>query len=449
MNSDCEKMKDQIADLLTGNLSDLQMQKLQQHLNECTTCRDYARELKNEDVLLTEFFAGTDMDTASRQERLLQAIDRVGPSGQTDALSIRRTIMKSPITKLAAAAAIIIAVSLSIHFWNKSTPSAYAFEQTVEAMKGKRAFHIQTYWGSPDWRKDEYWAQFDEEGKLLRSRQAEWNGQEEEDGPCQVTIWEDNIRNRYYPENGIQLITGIGKTEGELEEFDPGFAVQKVYEQVASSEAILTFDIQELSADEKLIIITVTNTNGDFRRILFVDPDTDFVVRVDRYELTDEQQWAYLDGIEVLEYNQPFDPNVFSLDIPENTITLDQVSQEVGMAQDDMSDEEAASQIVRRALEAWAAEDYDQASNLFGGAPAELLTEHYPNLRPISIISIGQPVPVEYRKSWFMVPCKYEVVRYKENARFGQIIEIIEPTLHALAVDGQPGRWYVSIERNP
>ena len=48
-----------------------------------------------------------------------------------------------------------------------------------------------------------------------------------------------------------------------------------------------------------------------------------------------------------------------------------------------------------------------------------------------------------------MVPCKYEVVRYKENARFGQIIEIIEPTLEALAVDGQPGRWYVSIERNP
>jgi hypothetical protein len=448
MNSICEKIKDQIADLVMGILSEDQVQKLQQHLDECAKCRDFASALKKEDEFLSEFFAGIDVDTASRQERLLQAIDRSCAFRPIENLSIRRTIMKSPITKLATAAVIIIAITLSIHLWNKSTPSAYAFEQTVEAMQGKRSFHIKTYWKSTDWCKDEYWAQFDEEGKLIWYRQAEWNGQKEEDGPYQVTIWEDNIRNRYYPEDGIQLITSIGKTEGELE-FDPDLAVQKVYEQVASGKATLTFEIQELSADDTLITIIVTNINGDSRRVLFVDPDTDFVVRADRYELIDEQQWAYIYGIEVLEYNQPFDPNVFNMDISDDTITLDQVSQQVGMAQGDMNDVEIASQIVRKALEAWIAEDYTQAGNLFGGAPPELLTERYPHLRPVTIISIGQPVPIEYRKPWFTVPCKYEVVRYnKENARFGQI-ETIEQTLEALAVDGQPGRWYVSIERNP
>jgi len=361
--------------------------------------------------------------------------------------NIRRTIMKNPIIKLAAAAAIIIAVTLSMHLWNKSTPSAYAFEQTVEAMQGKLPFHIQTYWGSSDWCKDEYWAEFDENGQVLRFRQAEWNGREEEDGPHQVTVWEDNIRNRYYPENGIQLITSIHNTEGNLEEFDPGLAVQEVYEQVANGEAII--EIQEPSVDEELITITVTNIDGLSRSILIIDSDTDFVVRADRYELTDEQQWEYLDGIEVLEYNQPFDPNAFSLYIPEDTITLDQVSQEVGMAQGDMSDEDVASQIVRKALEAWSAGDYAQAGNLFGGASAESLTKLYPHLRPISIISIGQPVPVEYRKPWFMVPCKYEVIRYSENNVRSRKIETIEQTLSALAVDGQPGRWYVSIEPTP
>ena len=401
---------------------------------------------------IKKYFQKSTLSTnPDRHEAIFEKIQRAQDQSKTSEpashrLNLRSSIMKSPITKLAAAAVIIIAVTLSIHLWNKSIPSAYAFEQTIEAMKGKRSFHIQTYWGSPDWRKDEYWAQFDEEGKLLWSRQAEWNGQEEEEGPYQVTIWEDNIRNRYYPENGIQLITSIGKTEGELEGFDPGLDVQEAYGKVANGEA--TIEIQESLADEERITITVTNTDGLFRRILLVDSDSDLVVRADRYELTDEQQWAYIGGIEVLEYNQPFDPNVFSLDIPEDTITLDQVSQEVGMAQGDMSNEEVASQIVRDALEAWAAGDYAQAGNLFGGAPPELLTERYGHLRPINIILIGQPVPVEYRKPWFMVPCKYEVVRYKENARFGQIIETIEPTLHAFAVDGQPGRWYVSIERN-
>ena len=52
--------------------------------------------------------------------------------------NLRNTIMKSTITKCAAAAAVIIALMLSIHLLNKSIPSAYAFEQTIEAMQTKR-----------------------------------------------------------------------------------------------------------------------------------------------------------------------------------------------------------------------------------------------------------------------------------------------------------------------
>jgi hypothetical protein len=117
MNSICEMMKDQIADLVTGNLSKLQMQKLEQHLNECTACRDYAHALKKEDILLTEFFEEMDANMASRQERLLQAMDRSGPSRQSNSLSIRRTIMKSPITKLAAAAIIIISILTAVSYF--------------------------------------------------------------------------------------------------------------------------------------------------------------------------------------------------------------------------------------------------------------------------------------------------------------------------------------------
>ena len=49
--------------------------------------------------------------------------------------NIWRIIMKSKITKLAATALIIIAVILAISLWDKSTPTAYAIEQTIEAMR--------------------------------------------------------------------------------------------------------------------------------------------------------------------------------------------------------------------------------------------------------------------------------------------------------------------------
>jgi hypothetical protein len=376
-----------------------------------------------------------------RLDEILQAQEKVKKATLADLQpNTRRIIMRNRMIKLAAAVVILATCIGLVGILQNGGQVAYAFEQTVEAMQGKQSFHIQTYWGSPDWRKDEYWAKFDENGELLWSRQEEWNGREKGDGPRQVTIWKENRRDRYYPKTGIQLITGIGKTEGELEEFDPEIEVKEVYGQVANGEA--TIEIQEPSAEERLIAITVTRSDGFYRRILLVEPDTYFVTRADRYEWTDDGGWIYIDGIEVLEYNQPFDADVFSLNLPEETITVDQVSQEVGMAQGDMSADEVASEIISEALGAWVAGDYVKASRFFGGAPTELLTERYGHLRPINIISVGQPKPIEYRKPWFIVPCKYEV------ERSGQI-KVVEPKLNALAVDGQPGRWYVSIEPNP
>ena len=379
--------------------------------------------------------AGAQMDERILNDALAAMEDSKKARPVLAGPNIGRIIMKSRITKLAAAAVIIVAVVLSINVWDKSTPSAYAFEQTVEAMQSKRSFHIQTYFQNH--RKDEFWAEFNENGKVIRYRQEEEEGFY---GPI-VTLWEDHIRFKYYPKpDNICLITNTIQTEPELEEFDPETAAQEIYEQVAKGKS--TIEIQEPSSYEGLITINVTHTERFHRQVLLVDPDTKFVTRVDNYFWDADEEQEFHKGIEVLEYNQTIDPNMFSPNFPEDTLTLDQVSQEVGMTQGQMTDEEVAIIIVSEALEAWAAADYAKAGKLFGGAPTELLTELYGHLRPVNAISVGQPLLIEYRKPWFEVPCIYEVVRD------GQI-KTIEPTLNALAVDGQPGRWYVSIERNP
>jgi len=350
-----------------------------------------------------------------------------GPSTSTRPLSIRRIIMKSPITKIAAAAVIVGAVMLSIHLWDKSTPSAYAFEQTVEAMQGKRSFHIQTYFQNR--RKDEFWAEYDENGKVIRYRQEEGKGRY---GPY-VTLWENDIRTTYHPD-GIKMISRIGNTEPELEEFDPETAAKEIYDHVAAGRAIM--EIQKPSPYAGLITINVTRKDKPLRQVLLVDPDTKLVTRIDNYWGANGER-EFHKGIELLEYNQIIDANMFNPEFPEDTITIDQVSQEVGLAQADMSNEEAACETVRQALEAWAAADYAKAGKLFGGAPPELLlTERYSSLQPISIISIGRPVPVQNIKPVFRIKCTYEV------EHDGQV-KTVSPTFTVIAVDGQPGRWYV------
>jgi hypothetical protein len=339
--------------------------------------------------------------------------------------------MKSPITKFAAAAVIIVVLTLSMHLWNKSSPTAYAFEQTIKAMQGKKSFHIQTYWQSK--LKDEYWAEFDENGRAIRYRQEEL-GKVEYSEPI-ITVWEDNIRFKYYPKpDDIFIITNIGNTESDLDEFDPQTTVQKVYEQVVEGSA--TIEIQEPVSDEEPITITVARTDSPLGGLLLVDPDTDFVTWAEIRQRTDDGNWMSLLEIDVLEYNQTIDTKKFELNPSEDTIIIDQVSQEVGLAQDQMSDEEAAFRIIHQFLNAWAAGDYKTAGNLFGGAPPELLTNRYSHLRPAGSITIDKPEPIEYIKPMFKVQCQYDVVH-------NGLRETIEPIFDVMTVDGQPGRWYV------
>jgi hypothetical protein len=375
--------------------------------------------------------------SARMDKQVLADISRALEQSQAQAAParphLRRTVMRSPLTKLTAAAVAIIAIGIGfVGILPHGGQTAYAFEETVEAMQGKRSFHIQTFFQQR--RKDEFWAEFDENGEVVRYRQEEEEGFY---GPV-VTLWEGGVRMRYYPKpTGIARVNRIGNTEGELEEFDPETAVREIYDRVAEGKA--RTKIQEPSPSADLMTIRVTYADNSLRQVLLVDPETKFLVRVDNWYWDANEEVGYHKGIDVLEYNETIDPELFRPNFPKDTITLDQFSQEVGLAQGDMTEEEIASTIVGEALEAWAAGDYAKAGQLFGGAPPELLTERYADLHPVRILSIGQPAPVQYSKPWFKVPCNYEAVA-------GDQTKAIELTLHALAVDGQPGRWYVSIE---
>ena len=70
---------------------------------------------------------------------LTAAITALSKSKETKTISsqkqIWRIVLKSPITKLAAAAIIIIAAGLTLNLWDIPAFKAYAVEQTIEAMR--------------------------------------------------------------------------------------------------------------------------------------------------------------------------------------------------------------------------------------------------------------------------------------------------------------------------
>ncbi|MHC4388222.1 MAG: anti-sigma factor family protein [Planctomycetota bacterium] len=112
MKSDCDKMKDRIADLITGILPEQETQALQQHFSECSACRNYAESLEQEEQLLARFFGAFSTDMTTLEGKAIDAIERFEWPRRTGVVSVGEMIMKNFLMKYAAAAVLIAVVAL-------------------------------------------------------------------------------------------------------------------------------------------------------------------------------------------------------------------------------------------------------------------------------------------------------------------------------------------------
>jgi len=118
MKSDCQRIRDHISDRLSGTLPEADERAVRGHLNTCTECRKYAQALTQEDALLTDHFAGIDADRATRQTRVLRALERHS-APRNDALLVERGTIRK-ISRLGVAAAIVVAAILGVQHFVRS-----------------------------------------------------------------------------------------------------------------------------------------------------------------------------------------------------------------------------------------------------------------------------------------------------------------------------------------
>jgi hypothetical protein len=139
MNKPCESMQDRIADRALGLLDPQQEASLLQHIETCPGCREYLRALEHDSHLLTEY--GQQLD--SQMDRAAKAaaeavIAMPGPS--VERLTLWRKIMASSLIKLAAAAIVAVAISLTALLGPKSqTQSALIPPLLASAMAAENA----------------------------------------------------------------------------------------------------------------------------------------------------------------------------------------------------------------------------------------------------------------------------------------------------------------------
>jgi hypothetical protein len=335
---------------------------------------------------------------------------------------------------------IIIAVVLSITFLDKSViPVAYALEQTIQANHTVRYLHIRDFKADKDEPK-EFWVEFYEDGQVrnVRMHIPEWDSP---DDGAKVIVWKENKAQIWLKKKNI-FATIKDKTVAThmlkfVEELDPRLAVAHLYEREEQGKVMI--DINEPPDKAEPIVVTATylpeSPTPNRRFVLLVDQATKLVIALETYQLKDGE-YQYVGIMEYYDYNQPIKAKMFTLEqVPDDAMRVDQTTQEVGLAQGNLTDEEIAVKVVREFLEAVIARDYATASKLYQGIPVEFLEKQLGKTKFVRIISIGEPEPSE-RNNSLRVPCEYEVEVDGEKSVVGS-----HP--YVRPVFGQPDQWTI------
>ncbi|HUS72793.1 MAG TPA: hypothetical protein VMY06_06965 [Sedimentisphaerales bacterium] len=366
------------------------------------------------------------------------------PSAPTRPLNIGRIIMKSPITKLAAAAVIIIGALVSINLLDKSIPKAYALVHTIEANHTVRYLHIKDFSSEHKDEPKEIWVECGELGQIENARMhmPEWDSP---DDGAKAIVWNQNKVQVYFKKKNL-LFIAADKTVADrmlmlVQECDPRLAVKRLYEQKTAGK--VKIEIDEPSDKTKPIVVTATylpESSSPHRRVvLFVDQATKLVTATEFYQLKDDE-YQYTGVQEYYDYNQTIDAKMFTLDaeVPADVMRIDQTIQDVGLAQGNLSDEEVAVEVARQFFEALIAADYAKAGKLLEGIPADRMQQELGHIKYLRIISIGPAGPHPNPKTGgLVVPCTVEI------EKDGQISEWKLNRLGVRQVFNQPGRWTI------
>jgi hypothetical protein len=221
--------------------------------------------------------------------------------------ALRRIIMKSPVTKIASAAAIIIAVSVGIHFLGDG--SSIAWSQVVEQLNNHTKYNCRQ-------------RVVREQGPPVPTMQVyhlnlQQRRQEVENGDIHIIDMrgQDAITVQLYPNQKKAIVTkmiGFGPKE------DPD-----IIDMVKRFEQESTERLGTKKVDGKILYGFRHRPNEHNEFTVWVDPDTKLPVEVEIKHLKTGQT-IFMDQFE---FDFALDPSAFSTDVPEGyeveNLTLD------------------------------------------------------------------------------------------------------------------------------
>jgi len=274
------------------------------------------------DKRLSHLFSVTDKNALGPDKELL---DRLREESTTEFLAsstndvkkpkikthipLWRIIMKSNLTKLAAATLIVVVIGFSVSLLDKTTPSTYAVEQTIEAMHQVTTVHcfINTITGE----RIELWSEINPETGLNEKFYI--------DGPEETQVATPIETYTYDKKSNI-----VEQTKGSLARNDLRFG--RFIEDLVGIAKAMNADIQikhEEIEDKKQVILLVMETD-QFTFESRIDPDTKLPISMHFKPMGEPKPGQIGQSIEDFTFNAPLPEGIFEFKIPEGAKVIEQ-----------------------------------------------------------------------------------------------------------------------------
>jgi hypothetical protein len=312
------------------------------------------------------------------------------PAPGFSAITIWRIIMKSRMTKLAAAAVIIIALYIFLQF---PSSTAYALQDTIEAYNSIRWLHVNQSARDSTETRTELWLGCDENGNVTRMR-LESDNAGDSVGSLILAGGYDGTE-VWLPKHNLHIV-GYGDASVMLgfdaSELDPKLLIENLLEQQDRNEVIV--DIDEPAEKTEPIIITVTyppsSRSENWKKVFYIDQADKLVKKIEKYA-----QQEHVKTLRFSDYNQPINQTKFTLtgDVAADAQVADVTEVEAGLLQGDMTDEQVAVEITKQFFEAVIAKNYFRAGQLYLAAPDFLVEKSFMGANMVKIISLGSAHP--------------------------------------------------------
>ena len=377
-------------------------------------------------------------DHSLLREQMLAKLAQQTP-GQTrrPSRSIGEIIMKSKITKLAAAAVVILTAGLGAYILlDGAVTPAYAIEQTIEANRSIRSVHIRM---SPHGvGVSEAWGTFNSKGEAVLIRM---DIPQSSDG-YKIVLWEkDKVKVWMRAKNVLAILDEpkmLAMMKDRMGMFDPKVAMEKFYRaEAAGKVTIETIEPEDKTQPIKLII--TSSPEPTRKQIALIDPVTKLMTQLEKYDLKGGK-YVFLFRHEYLNYNEPIDPKVWQLDVPDDAMVVDQTIQDVGLEKGTMTKEEVVVEVVRQFFQGLADKDYAAAGKMLEGLSEASIEKEYAKMKVLRVISMGQPKLLEKKYGTsggaFSVPCKIEIEVE------GKLV-VVEKSPWVRQVYNKPHRWTI------